>query len=167
MRFLQPAESSSTSVPAVIAEGPERAKSLVVGERECRCPVARLGAGPPPCASCGRGERSRWSHGWPVAVRGRPRGTSSPDEGGRPLVGETVTHAFQAALAAGLPKFRFHDLRHSAATFPIPAGIPLKHVSDLLGHSTIVITADIYGHLLDESNAAAGEAIAQTLFGVR
>jgi len=81
---------------------------------------------------------------------------------------ETVTHALQAALAAaGLPRLRFHDLRHSAATFLIAAGIPLKHVSDLLGHSTIVITADIYGRLLDESNAAAGKALAQTLFGAR
>src|SRR5690606_12921553 len=82
------------------------------------------------------------------------------DDYGRPLPGETVTHAFQAALrAAGLPRFRFHDLRHSAATFLIAAGIPLKHVSDVLGHSTIAITADTYGHLLDESNRAAGEAI--------
>lgn len=79
-----------------------------------------------------------------------------------------MTHAFQAALtAAGLPKFRFHDLRHSAATFLIAAGIPLKHVSELLGHSTITITADIYGHLLDESNREAGEAIGRTLFGAR
>ncbi len=88
------------------------------------------------------------------------------DDRGHPLAGETVTHAFQAALTvAGLPKFRFHDLRHSAATFLIAAGIPLKHVSDLLGHSTITITADIYGHLLDESNRAAGDAIGRTLFG--
>lgn len=52
-------------------------------------------------------------------------------------------------------------------TFLIAAGIPLKHVSDVLGHSTIAITADIYGHLLDESNWAAGEAIGRTLFGAR
>jgi integrase len=89
------------------------------------------------------------------------------DDLGRPLAGETVTHSLQALKAAGLPKFRFHDLRHSAATFLIAAGIPLKHVSDLLGHSTIAITADIYGHLLDESNRAAGEAIGRTLFGAR
>ncbi|MDP2328349.1 MAG: hypothetical protein Q8M79_09705 [Dehalococcoidia bacterium] len=45
--------------------------------------------------------------------------------------------------------------------------IPRPSASSLLGHSTIVITADIYGHLLDESNAAAGKALAQTLFGAR
>lgn len=90
------------------------------------------------------------------------------DDLGQPMPGERVTHAFQAALtAAGLPKFRFHDLRHSAATFLIAAGIPLKHVSELLGHSTITITADIYGHLLEESNRAAGAAIGRTLFGAR
>jgi hypothetical protein len=37
----------------------------------------------------------------------------------------------------------------------------------MLGHNTITITADIYGHLLDESNREAGEAIGRTLFGAR
>ena len=51
---------------------------------------------------------------------------------------------------AGLPDVRFHDLRHSAATVLIAAKVDLKVVSELLGHSSVAITADIYGHVLPE-----------------
>src|SRR5215469_58146 len=51
---------------------------------------------------------------------------------------------------AGLPNVRFHDLRHSAATVLIAAGVPLKVVSELLGHSSVATTADIYAHVLPE-----------------
>ena len=43
---------------------------------------------------------------------------------------------------------RFHDLRHSAATILLAAKINLKLVSELLGHSSVAITADIYSHVL-------------------
>jgi integrase len=49
---------------------------------------------------------------------------------------------------AELPRIRFHDLRHTAGTSLIAEGIPLVMVKDLLGHSTIAITADIYSHVL-------------------
>jgi integrase len=51
---------------------------------------------------------------------------------------------------AGLPDVRFHDLRHGAATVLIAAGVDLKVVSELLGHSSVAITADIYAHVLPE-----------------
>ena len=49
---------------------------------------------------------------------------------------------------AGLPRIRFHDLRHSAATLLLGMGVEMKIVQELLGHSSISITADIYGHVL-------------------
>lgn len=49
---------------------------------------------------------------------------------------------------AGLPSLRFHDLRHSAATILLARGVNIKVVSELLGHSDIVITLRTYGHLL-------------------
>ena len=49
---------------------------------------------------------------------------------------------------AGLPRIRFHDLRHTCATSLIADNIPLVTVKDLLGHSTITITADLYSHVL-------------------
>ncbi len=51
---------------------------------------------------------------------------------------------------AGLPDARFHDLRHSVATILLAAKIDLKAVSELLGHSSVAITADIYTHVLPE-----------------
>ncbi len=50
-----------------------------------------------------------------------------------------------------LPAFRFHDLRHGYATLAFAAGVPLKTVSESLGHSTIGVTDAIYVHLRDEA----------------
>jgi len=62
-----------------------------------------------------------------------------------------VWYLFKRLLkAAGLPNVRFHDLRHGAATVLLAAGVPLKVVSELLGHSSVAITADIYAHVLPE-----------------
>jgi integrase len=49
---------------------------------------------------------------------------------------------------AGLPHFRVHDLRHSCASLLLAQEVPLKVVSDLLGHTQISITADLYTHVL-------------------
>lgn len=42
---------------------------------------------------------------------------------------------------------RLHDLRHAAATFLIAQGLPLRLVMEVLGHSTIALTANTYGHI--------------------
>ena len=66
----------------------------------------------------------------------------------------------QAVLRrAGLPRRRFHDLRHTAATLLIAAGVPLIVVSKMLGHTTIRITADIYGHVTVEMQRDAARAM--------
>jgi integrase len=58
---------------------------------------------------------------------------------------------FQRRLQeAGLDRRRFHDLCHSAASVMLALGIPLKVVSEVLAHSGIQITADLYGHLEDD-----------------
>ena len=49
---------------------------------------------------------------------------------------------------AGLPDIRFHDLRHSAATLLFKMNVHPKIVQELLGHSNISITLDIYSHVL-------------------
>ncbi|HVB25872.1 MAG TPA: site-specific integrase [Ktedonobacteraceae bacterium] len=51
---------------------------------------------------------------------------------------------------ADLPDVRFHDLRHSVATILLAAKIDLKAVSEMLGHSSVAITADIYQSVLPE-----------------
>ena len=49
--------------------------------------------------------------------------------------------------SAGVPRVRLHDLRHGFASLLLGAGFDLKLVSDLMGHSTVSTTADVYGHL--------------------
>ncbi len=51
---------------------------------------------------------------------------------------------------ADLPDVRFHDLRHGAATVLLAAKMDLKAVSELLGHSSVAITVDIYQSVLPE-----------------
>jgi integrase len=70
---------------------------------------------------------------------------------GRPLNEAGVTRGLQATLARlGLPRQRFHDLRHGAASLMRAQGADLKLISATLGHSEIGITADLYTHLFPE-----------------
>ncbi|MBJ7597163.1 MAG: site-specific integrase [Candidatus Nephthysia bennettiae] len=81
------------------------------------------------------------------------------DEVGRPLDGTRVTKIFQRVLVrAGLPRLRFHDLRHSAATLLLVQGVPARVVMETLGHSEVGITLNTYSHvvpILEEEAAAA------------
>ena len=56
---------------------------------------------------------------------------------------------------ANLPRVRFHDLRHSAASLLIAEGVELVEVSMLLGHSELRATADLYTHLVKQTAAKA------------
>ena len=70
---------------------------------------------------------------------------------GRPHHAATISRAFEEALAhAELPHTRFHDLRHSAATFLLSQGFGLEDVKNLLGPPTIVLTTNTYGHVLEQ-----------------
>jgi integrase len=83
------------------------------------------------------------------------------DPHGAPVKPSHVTHRFTAAVrASGLPPVRLHDLRHGAATLALAAGVDLKTVQAMLGHSTIVTTADIYTSVLPELQRDAAAAIA-------
>lgn len=59
----------------------------------------------------------------------------------------------------GLPRMRFHDLRHSCASLLLANGVPLKHIQDWLGHSDFSTTANIYAHLDYSSKISSAEAM--------
>jgi integrase len=88
-----------------------------------------------------------------------------PDAVGRPLRGTNVlqTHFTPALARAGLPPIRFHDLRHTAATLMLLKGIHPKVVSEMLGHTTISITLDLYSHVLPDMQREAAAAMDELL----
>ncbi|MEX2355620.1 MAG: tyrosine-type recombinase/integrase, partial [Thermaerobacterales bacterium] len=57
-------------------------------------------------------------------------------------------HFYDLLDAAGLPRMRFHDLRHTCATLMLQAGVQPKVVQETLGHSTIAMTIDLYSHVM-------------------
>ncbi|HET9872066.1 MAG TPA: site-specific integrase [Propionibacteriaceae bacterium] len=64
---------------------------------------------------------------------------------GRPLDPANVNKAFASLIAeAGVPRIRFHDLRHSCATLLYELGVSIENIQDVLGHSTPVITKLLY-----------------------
>jgi len=68
---------------------------------------------------------------------------------GTPVEGSTVTHRFQAALqTAGLRRIRFHDLRHSCATLLLAQGVHPRVIMEILGHSQISVTMNLYAHVI-------------------
>jgi integrase len=73
-----------------------------------------------------------------------------------------VTHTFRRLTAeADLPPIRLHDLRHGAASLSLAAGNELKTVQAMLGHSSIVLTADTYTSVLSCLAHQAAEATAK------
>jgi integrase len=64
-----------------------------------------------------------------------------------------------------LPRVRFHDLRHSAASLLIAAGVELVEVSKLLGHSEVRLTADLYAHLVKQTATKAARLMDGLLGG--
>jgi integrase len=69
--------------------------------------------------------------------------------------------------AAELPRVRFHDLRHSAASLLIAEGVELVEVSMLLGHSELRVTADLYSHRQKQTAAKAARRMDGVLRGLQ
>ena len=74
-----------------------------------------------------------------------------PNRLGRPIEAGDLLNAFYRPLLAraGLPRLRFHDLRHTAATLLLAANVHPKVAQEMLGHSTVAITLDLYSHVIE------------------
>ncbi|MEU4540314.1 tyrosine-type recombinase/integrase [Streptosporangium sp. NPDC023825] len=85
---------------------------------------------------------------------------------GNPSDPDTFSHLFsKLAQKAGLGHWHPHELRHSGASLMLAQGTPLHVVSDVLGHASIAITKDVYGHLMEGDKRAASAAISGALLG--
>lgn len=78
---------------------------------------------------------------------------------GTPLkASNLVNRSFKPLLErAGVPKIRFHDLRHTCGTLMGSMGVGPKYAQDRLGHSEISVTLNTYTHVLPEARAEAGQ----------
>ncbi len=66
--------------------------------------------------------------------------------------------------SAGLPSTtRMHDLRHSTATLLLSRGVPVKVVSEILGHADVSITLSVYAHVLPDMQDGAADAMDDAL----
>jgi integrase len=83
---------------------------------------------------------------------------------GAPLTQRAVKREFRRLLAkAGIRPVRLYDLRHTAATLGIAAGVSVKVISDLLGHASISFTLERYSHVLPSIQDEAAAKVEKLL----
>lgn len=82
------------------------------------------------------------------------------NEKGAPVENGTVLRQFQRLCKdADLPRMRLHDLRHSCATLLLTRGVHPRVVMEILGHSTIAMTMNVYSHVVPEIARDAADAM--------
>ena len=89
-----------------------------------------------------------------------------PSPTGGPISPDSVLHMLHRVLKrAGLPKVRFHDLRHTFATLALQNGVDIKTVSGMLGHYSAGFTLDTYTHVTTSAKREAANTMGGILSG--
>ena len=97
-----------------------------------------------------------------AAVGVNDEGWVFTDGDGQPIHPHALSQAFERiARRAGVPVIRLHDLRHTHATLLIKEGVPVKVVSERLGHAHIALTIQTYQHVLPGMQADAASIFEQ------
>ena len=87
-----------------------------------------------------------------------------PSPTGGPISPDSVIHMLHRVLErAGLPKIRFHDLRHTFATVALQNGVDIKTVSGMLGHYSAGFTLDTYAHITTAAQRQAANTMGNIL----
>ena len=87
-------------------------------------------------------------------------------EDGSPIHPERLSSSFrQHCGRSGLPAIRLHDVRHSYVTALLGEGVPLKVVSERVGHASPMVTLTIYQHVLPVDDRAAAAVGARAILG--
>lgn len=90
------------------------------------------------------------------------------DVDGNPIHPHSISQTFERIIArAGVPKVRLHDVRHTHGTLLIKAGVPVKVVSERLGHGNPAFTIDTYQHVLPGMQAEAARIFEKLLASSR
>jgi integrase len=87
-----------------------------------------------------------------------------PSPNGGPLSPDSVNNMLKRVLErAGIPKVRFHDLRHTFATIALQNGVNIKTVSGMLGHFSAGFTLDTYAHVTTSAQTEAAQTMGNVL----
>ena len=87
-----------------------------------------------------------------------------PSPTGGPISPDSVLHMLHRVLKrAGLPRVRFHDLRHTFATLALQNGVDIKTVSGMLGHFSAGFTLDTYAHVTTAAQKEAARTMEKVL----
>jgi len=88
------------------------------------------------------------------------------DELGSPYYPDSLSTWFDRKVKElALPRIRLHDTRHTAASLMLASGVPVKVVSEMLGHASPTITLAVYAHVLPGMAHEAGAALSASLLG--
>jgi integrase len=86
-------------------------------------------------------------------------------QSGQPINADYLAKHFRSILdLAGVPRIRLYDLRHSAATIALAAGVSPKIVSEQLGHASTAFKLDTYAHVLPHMQDEAVARVEAMLF---
>ena len=89
-----------------------------------------------------------------------------PSPTGGPISPDSVLHMLHRVLKrAGLPRIRFHDLRHTFATLALQNGVDVKTVSGMRGHFSAEFTLDTYAHVTTASQRQAAKTMGSVISG--
>ena len=87
-----------------------------------------------------------------------------PSPNGGPISPDSVNNMLKRVLErAGIPKIRFHDLRHTFATIALQNGVDIKTVSGMLGHFSAGFTLDTYAHVTTSAQKEAAQTMGNIL----
>ncbi|CAN5185076.1 hypothetical protein BH18ACT4_BH18ACT4_12110 [soil metagenome] len=90
------------------------------------------------------------------------------NQAGNPLISSSFwQHYFRPALQTAGITCRFHDLRHTSVALAIAEGAHPKAIQTRMGHSSINVTLDRYGHLLPELDEAIATGFGERLAAAR
>ena len=142
-----------------------KARQLIVGELKTPRSRRSLALTPEILAKLRQHHTRQAEHKMAAGPAWRDHGLIFASETGAPLDPENFSRTFaKLCNRAGLGHWHPHELRHSGASLMLAQGTPLHVVSEILGHASIMITKDVYGHLYpgemdryaDRLNEAAG-----------
>ena len=98
---------------------------------------------------------------WKLASPPNAHDLVFPNKAGKPIDHNNLIkwHFYPCLEKAGLPKIRFHDLRHTYASLLIEQGENIKYIQSQLGHSSPTVTLNVYAHLMKPTNQEAASKL--------